>query len=110
MTEEELQQRLEKLKARLQETKKEGDIEFAKIEGIITGIRMGELDETQKGFLDIFEIIMAGWKETRWFTIDTTEFHIKFTEFMTSTEKSIANLENEVKELKQTLDKLYSYK
>lgn len=110
MTEEELQQRLEKMKARLQETKKKGDIAFAKIEGRMEGMRSGKLDETQRRFIDIIELITAGQKESRWFTIDTTKFIIRFIKFMISTEKSITNLEKEVKEIRETLDKLSEWK
>jgi len=110
MTEEELEEEIKELSSRLQKTKKQRDIGFAKIEGMIEGVQLGKLDEMDKIIIDIIELIVAGEKDFLWYFIEVTEFRIGFMKFMISTLKRITNLENEVKELKQTLDKLSKWK
>lgn len=87
----------------LEEAKKEKERAYIELKGMIKGIRLSKLNEVEDSFLKVIEMMFKGFKSVWDDIIPIYEQQLHMT-------KKIANLENEVKELKQTLDKLHDWK
>ena len=83
----------------LKREREEREKAYTEIRGIIKGVRLARLSETDENFLKIFEFILEGFKTLadQINTLFEGEIHLA---------RRIETLEKDVKQLKETIDTL----
>ena len=93
---------------RLQKTRKENEEAYLKAKAFMDGFRArGQLSQKDSEFLFLMEFVIKGFKNHGNDIITAFENQVRFTEAFNNLKLKVNDLENEVNQLKMTLDKMY---
>jgi hypothetical protein len=93
---------------RLQKTRKENEEAYLKAKAFMDGFRArGQLSQKDSEFLFLMEFVIKGFKNHGNDIITAFENQVRFTEAFNNLKAKVNDLENEVRQLKMTLDKMY---
>ena len=93
---------------RLQKTRRESEESYLKAKAFLDGFRArGQLSQKDDEFLVLMEFVIKGFRNHGSDIITAFENQVKFTEALSSMQSKIANLEEQIRQLKITLDKMY---
>ena len=93
---------------RLQKTRKENEEAYLKAKAFMDGFRArGQLSQKDSEFLFLMEFVIKGFKNHGNDIITAFENQVRFTEAFNNLKLKVNDLENEVHQLKMTLDKMY---
>ena len=91
---------------KLEEWKKGLDKQYAELKGIIKGVRLTGLDETDEKLLGLSEFIVDAYKILRDEITDGAKRQIRTNQKISSLEEKIKGLEKDILRLRQTLDRM----
>ncbi len=92
---------------KLEEEKKKKEVEYARIKGLILGVSAGRrLTATQKDILKVFEVSMNGLKTVWDDIIKAYEIILNSVQRINGLETRVSELENNILQLRKTLDKM----
>ena len=93
---------------RLQKTRRENEEAYLKAKAFLEGFRArGQLNQRDDDFLVLMEFVIKGFKNHGNDIITAFENQVRFTEALNNIQTKITNLEQEIKQLRTTLDKMY---
>ena len=93
---------------RLKKTRKENEEAYLKAKAFMDGFRArGQLSQKDSEFLFLMEFVIKGFKNHGNDIITAFENQVRFTEAFNNLQAKVNDLENEVQQLKLTLDKMY---
>lgn len=93
---------------RLRKIRKENDEAYLKAKAFLDGFRArGQLSQKDNEFLFLMEFVIKGFKNHGSDIITAFENQVRFTEALNNFQTRINDLENEIKQLRLTLDKIY---
>jgi hypothetical protein len=96
---------------RLQKIRKENDEAYLKAKAFMDGFRArGQLSKKDNEMLFLMEFVIKGFKNHGSDIITAFENQVRFNEAINNFQTKINKLEEEIKQLKQTLDKMYQDK
>ena len=91
---------------RLQKIRKENDEAYIKAKAFLDGFRArGQLSQKDKEFLFLMEFVIKGFKNHGSDIITAFENQVRFNEVISNFQTKINELEQQISQLKQTLDK-----
>jgi len=93
---------------RLQKTRKENEEAYLKAKAFLDGFRArGKLSKNDSEFLFLLEFVIKGFKNHGNDIIKAFENQVRFTEAFNNLQAKVNDLENEIQQLRITLDKMY---
>jgi len=93
---------------RLQKTRRENEEAFLKAKAFLDGFRArGQLSPKDDEFLVLMEFVIKGFKNHGSDIITAFENQVRFTEALTNMQSKMTNLEEQIRQLRITLDKMY---
>jgi hypothetical protein len=93
---------------RLQKTRKENEEAYLKAKAFMDGFRArGQLSQKDSEFLFLMEFVIKGFKNHGNDIITAFENQVRFTEAFNNLQLKVNDLEQELNQLKKTLDKMY---
>ena len=93
---------------RLQKTRKENEDAYLKAKAFLDGFRArGKLSQNDSEFLFLLEFVIKGFKNHGNDIIKAFENQVRFTEAFNNLQAKVNDLENEIQQLRITLDKMY---
>jgi len=93
---------------RLQKTRKENEEAYLKAKAFIEGFRArGQLSQKDNEFLFLMEFVIKGFKNHGNDIITAFENQVRFNEAFNNLQAKVNDLEQEIRELRATLDKMY---
>jgi len=93
---------------RLQKTRKENEEAYLKAKAFLDGFRArGKLSQNDSEFLFLLEFVIKGFKNHGNDIIKAFENQVRFTEAFNNLQAKVNDLENEIQQLRITLDKMY---
>jgi hypothetical protein len=93
---------------RLQKTRRENEEAYLKAKAFMDGFRArGQLSQKDSEFLFLMEFVIKGFKNHGNDIITAFENQVRFTEAFNNLQAKVNDLENEVRQLRATLDKMY---
>jgi len=92
----------------LKKTRKENEDAYLKAKAFMDGFRArGQLSQKDSEFLFLMEFVIKGFKNHGNDIITAFENQVRFTEAFNNLQAKVNDLENELQQLKITLDKMY---
>ena len=91
---------------RLEEERKEREKAYIEFKGMIKGIRLGKLNPIEKDILTLVEWMINGFKNFSDHITTAYEIQVRTTQRIESVETKIEELENNILQLRQTLDRM----
>lgn len=91
----------------LEEWKKQKGKAYIELKGMLKGIRLGELSPTMKAFIRLLEVMTKGFNDISDNLVLGFELQITTIKKVKSLETKIEELETNILQLSETLDKLY---
>ncbi|MDG6222967.1 MAG: hypothetical protein IAX21_01060 [Candidatus Bathyarchaeota archaeon] len=96
---------------RLQKTRRENEEAYLKAKAFLDGFRArGQLKQRDDDFLVLMEFVIKGFKNHGNDIITAFENQVRFTEALNNVQTKITKLEEELNQLKITLDRMYKDK
>ena len=93
---------------RLQKTRRENEEAYLKAKAFLDGFRArGKLSQNDSEFLFLLEFVIKGFKNHGNDIIKAFENQVRFTEAFNNLQAKVNDLENEIQQLRITLDKMY---
>jgi hypothetical protein len=93
---------------RLKKTRKENEEAYLKAKAFLDGFRArGQLSQKDSEFLFLMEFVIKGFKNHGNDIITAFENQVRFTEAFNNLQAKVNDVENEIQQLKITLDKMY---
>lgn len=93
---------------RLQKTRKENDEAYLKAKAFMDGFRArGQLSQKDSEFLFLMEFVIKGFKNHGNDIITAFENQVRFTEAFNNLQAKVNDVEDDIRELRKTLDKMY---
>jgi len=93
---------------RLQKTRKENEEAYVKAKAFLDGFRArGQLSQKDSEFLFLLEFVIKGFKNHGNDIITAFENQVRFNEAFNNLQAKVNDLENEIRQLRITLDKMY---
>jgi hypothetical protein len=93
---------------RLKKTRKDNEDAYLKAKAFMDGFRArGQLNQKDSEFLFLMEFVIKGFKNHGNDIITAFENQVRFTEAFNNLQAKVNDLENELQQLKITLDKMY---
>jgi hypothetical protein len=93
---------------RLQKTRKENEDAYLKAKAFIEGFRArGQLSQKDNEFLFLMEFVIKGFKNHGNDIITAFENQVRFNEAFNNLQAKVNDLEQEIRQLRITLDKMY---
>ena len=93
---------------RLQKTRRENEEAYLKAKAFMDGFRArGQLSQKDSEFLFLMEFVIKGFKNHGNDIITAFENQVRFTEAFNNLQAKVTDLEDEIRQLKATLDKMY---
>jgi len=93
---------------KLQKTRKENEEAYLKAKAFIEGFRArGQLSQKDNEFLFLMEFVIKGFKNHGNDIITAFENQVRFNEAFNNLQAKVNDLEQEIRELRATLDKMY---
>jgi hypothetical protein len=93
---------------RLKKTRKENEEAYLKAKAFMDGFRArGQLSQKDSEFLFLMEFVIKGFKNHGNDIITAFENQVRFTEAFNNLQAKVNDLEDDVRELRKTLDKMY---
>ena len=93
---------------RLQKTRKENEDAYLKAKAFLEGFRArGQLSQKDNEFLFLMEFVIKGFKNHGNDIITAFENQVRFNEAFNNLQAKVNDLEQEIRQLKATLDKMY---
>ncbi len=98
----------EKALQKLQKTRKENEQAYLKAKAFLEGFRArGQLSQKDNEFLFLLEFVIKGFKNHGNDIIKAFENQVRFTEAFNNLQARVNYLENDIRQLRITLDKMY---
>jgi hypothetical protein len=98
----------EKALQKLQKTRKENEQAYLKAKAFLEGFRArGQLSQKDNEFLFLLEFVIKGFKNHGNDIITAFENQVRFTEAFNNLRQKVNDLENDIRQLRVTLDKMY---
>ena len=91
---------------KLKEERKKREIEYTQIEGVLEGCRMQKLNKIQESLIGLVSIMVGGFKEVENKLFTFAEREIRTTQILSNLATKIKELENDILQLRQTLDRM----
>ena len=91
---------------KLKEGKEQKEKAYIKFQGMLKGIRLGKLSPSDKRFLNIVELMFKGFKNLWDDIISSFEAQMHTNQRVSNLEKKIQELENNILQLRLTLDRM----
>ena len=91
---------------RLEELKKLKDTKYAEFKGMMKGIRLQKLTPIQDNFLSLQELVMVGFNSVWDELLASLQYQINTAKILKNLETKIEELETNILQLRQTLDKM----
>ena len=99
---------LEEALQKLQKTRRENEEAYLKAKAFMDGFRArGQLSQKDSEFLFLMEFVIKGFKNHGNDIITAFENQVRFTEAFNNLQAKVNDLEDDVRELRKTLDKMY---
>ena len=96
---------------RLQKTRKENEESYLKAKAFLDGFRArGQLNQKDSEFLFLMEFVIKGFKNHGNDIITAFENQVRYTEAVNILHIKVNDLEQEIRQLRVTLDKMYQDK
>ena len=96
----------EEILRKLKKAKEEKEKAYTTIKGMIQGIRLGKLSPIEGGFLSVIEVMFDGFKNI-WDDIFTGfELQLQSIQRISNLEAKMKELEDNILQLRQTLDRM----
>ena len=96
---------------KLQKTRKENEEAYVKAKAFMDGFRArGQLSQKDNEFLFLLEFVIKGFKNHGNDIITAFENQVRFNEAFNNLLAKVNDLEQEIRQLKATLDKMYQDK
>ena len=96
---------------RLQKTRKDNEDAYLKAKAFLDGFRArGQLSQKDSEFLFLMEFVIKGFKNHGNDIITAFENQVRYTEAVNTLHLKVNDLENEIRQLRMTLDKMYQDK
>jgi hypothetical protein len=93
---------------RLQKTRKENEEAYLKAKAFMDGFRArGQLSQKDSEFLFLMEFVIKGFKNHGNDIITAFENQVRFTEAFNNLQLKVNELEQELNQLRKTIDKMY---
>ena len=93
---------------RLQKTRKENEEAYLKAKAFLDGFRArGQLNQKDSEFLFLMEFVIKGFKNHGNDIITAFENQVRFTEVFSNLQTRVNDLEEEIRQLRKTMDKMY---
>ena len=93
---------------RLKKTRKENEEAYLKAKAFMDGFRArGQLSQKDSEFLFLMEFVIKGFKNHGNDIITAFENQVRFTEAFNNLKAKVNDLENDVRQIRKTLDKMY---
>jgi hypothetical protein len=93
---------------RLQKTRRENEEAYLKAKAFLDGFRArGQLSQKDSEFLFLMEFVIKGFKNHGNDIITAFENQVRFTEALNNLQAKVNDLEDELHQLRKTLDKMY---
>lgn len=93
---------------RLQKTRKENEDAYLKAKAFLEGFRArGQLSQKDNEFLFLMEFVIKGFKNHGNDIITAFENQVRFNEAFNNLQAKVNDLEQEIRQLKATLDRMY---
>jgi len=94
----------------LEEWKKRKEKDYTEFKGMLKGIQLGKLSPIEKIFVRVLDVMMQGFNDISDNLIIGYELQIATIKKANSLEKRIKELENNVLQLRETLDTMFQAK
>ena len=93
---------------RLQKTRKENEEAYVKAKAFLDGFRArGQLSQKDNEFLFLMEFVIKGFKNHGNDIITAFENQVRFTEAFNNLKTKVNNLEDDIQQLRKTIDKIF---
>ena len=93
---------------RLKKTRKENEEAYLKAKAFMDGFRArGQLSQKDSEFLFLMEFVIKGFKNHGNDIITAFENQVRFTEAFNNLQAKVNDIEDDIRELRKTLDKMY---
>ena len=93
---------------RLQKTRKENEDAYLKAKAFLEGFRArGQLSPKDSEFLFLMEFVIKGFKNHGNDIITAFENQVRFTESFNNLQTKVHELEKDIHQLRETIDKMY---
>jgi len=93
---------------RLKKTRKENEEAYLKAKAFMDGFRArGQLSQKDSEFLFLMEFVIKGFKNHGNDIITAFENQVRFTEAFNNLQAKVNDIEEDIRELRKTLDKMY---
>lgn len=93
---------------RLKKTRKENEEAYLKAKAFMDGFRArGQLSQKDSEFLFLMEFVIKGFKNHGNDIITAFENQVRFTEAFNNLQAKVNDVEDDIRELRKTLDKMY---
>ena len=93
---------------KLQQTRKENEEAYLKAKAFMDGFRArGQISQQDSEMLYLIEFVIKGFKNHGNDIITAFEHQVKLTESFNNLQKRMNDLEQEIQDLRKTLDKMY---
>jgi len=93
---------------RLQKTRRENEEAYLKAKAFMDGFRArGQLSQKDSEFLFLLEFVIKGFKNHGNDIITAFENQVRFNEAFNNLQTKVNELEQEIQQLRKTLDKMY---
>ena len=93
---------------RLQKTRRENEEAYLKAKAFLEGFRArGQLKQRDDDFLVLMEFVIKGFKNHGNDIITAFENQVRFTEALNNMQAKVTKLEEDIKQIKTTLDRMY---
>ena len=93
---------------KLQKTRRENEEAFLKAKAFMDGFRArGQLSQKDNEFLFLLEFVIKGFKNHGNDIITAFENQVRFTESLNNLQAKVNDIEQEIRQLRVTLDKMY---
>jgi hypothetical protein len=98
----------EKALQKLQKTRNENEQAYLKAKAFLEGFRArGQLSKKDTEFLFLLEFVIKGFKNHGNDIITAFENQVRFTEAFNNLQTKVNDLEQDIRQLRKTLDKMY---
>ena len=93
---------------RLKKTRKENEEAYVKAKAFLDGFRArGQLSQKDNEFLFLMEFVIKGFKNHGNDIITAFENQVRFTEAFNNLKTKASNLEDDIQQLRKTIDKMF---
>jgi hypothetical protein len=93
---------------RLQKTRRDNDEAYVKAKAFLDGFRArGQLSQKDNEFLFLLEFVIKGFKNHGNDIITAFENQVRFTDSLNNLQAKVNDIEQEIRQLRVTLDKMY---